>query len=98
MREFLVFLLVLIHYSDGSLSNLCLDIYPNDAKNIFLHLVDAHWEHNLEKYYCEDFSKDELTDILQMQITIKKMSENSPESAKFVVLFCDACSDDVPFE
>lgn len=92
MQISLLLIFLSMHYSNGFLYNLCTDVYPNDAKNIFLHFIDVHSVHNYGKDYCENFASEALTDILQMQVIINKMNYGN-KSEKFGVLTCDTCAD-----
>jgi hypothetical protein len=70
-------------------------LYPSNAKNVIILLIDIHYGHVDGTNFCHNLSKDALTDIFQVQLSIDKMNENRIHvETDFGVLVCDACSDE----
>lgn len=86
-------LLLLLRNSHQLLDNTCAEIYPKDAKNIFVLFTDAQSFNEIGRERCQESSKDALADIFNIQFEINKLNANKGFD-KFGVLICNTCSDD----
>jgi hypothetical protein len=96
MYQILFLTILLIFSSNASFSDrLCSEIYPKNAKNIVLVFLELHQNYNDSTGYCEGFSSNTFTDVIQIHYSIDEINKGlNASNFSIGVRICDSCQDE----